>query len=259
MRHSAVATHFQLLTSNLPACMRAFRASIIVLLVAARGAAAQAPSLAHARQLFDARSYDAARVELLALAQAAPFDAAPHLYLGRIAQTQGDAGEALRQLERCVALNERNASCHFFIGEVLGTSAARASKLRLPFLARRTKREFDRAVELDPDYLDARMGLIQYYLRAPGFLGGSVDKARVQATEITRRSALRGALASGAVAEHQQDLGAAEALFLAAIAAQPDSGVGYRVLAALYTRSRRYAEASATLGKLEERTRSREQ
>lgn len=214
--------------------------------------------MAHARQLFDARSYDSARVELLALAQAAPLDAAPHLYLGRIAQAQGDGDEALRRLERCVALDERAAPCHFFIGAVLGTSAARTSKFRLPLLARRTKREFDRAVELDPDYLDARMGLIQYYLRAPGFLGGSVEQARTQAAEISRRSALRGALAWGAVAEHQEDLGAAEAFFIQAIAAQPDSGVGYRVLAALYTRGGRGAEASATLARLDERRKARE-
>ncbi len=213
-------------------------------------AAQQPPSLAHARQLFEVRNYDAARSEYAALAQSMPRDATPALFLGRIAQAQRDDGEALRQFERCVVIDERNASCHFFIGEVLGTAAATTSRIKLPFLAKRARTSLERAVELDPDFLDARMGLIQYRLLAPGFLGGSVERAREQAAEIEKRSRLRGALAWGAIADRGKDLRTAEAEFLKAIAAEPDSAVGYNVLTNLYARQKRWDEAFATMERL---------
>jgi hypothetical protein len=46
------------------------------------------------------------------------------------------------------------------------------------------KKKFEQAVELNPENFDARMGLLQFYLMAPGIMGGSKDKAREQAGEI---------------------------------------------------------------------------
>ena len=46
----------------------------------------------------------------------------------------------------------------------------------------------------DPDLLDARDALLKYDLAAPGFLGGSISKARDQATEIARRDSAYGRL-----------------------------------------------------------------
>jgi len=62
----------------------------------------------------------------------------------------------------------------------------RSSVLIQPFLALKVKQHFERAVELNPDNLDARADLKEYYEKAPGFLGGSVEKARQQAEEIAK-------------------------------------------------------------------------
>jgi hypothetical protein len=59
-------------------------------------------------------------------------------------------------------------------------------------LARHTRDELERAVELDPNHLDARWGLVQYYALAPGYLGGSEEKARQEAEEISKRDAALG-------------------------------------------------------------------
>src|SRR4030095_5986961 len=69
-----------------------------------------------------------------------------------------------------------------------------------------------KAVELDPENLDARADLINFYLIAPGFMGGSVDKAREQAGEIAKRDAVRGATARANIAVDQKDPAAAERL-----------------------------------------------
>lgn len=208
------------------------------------------PALAHARQLFDARNLDAARAEFAALARATPTDAIPVLYLGKIALSQNDNDEAVRQLEHCVAIEEQNAECHLWLGNALGTSAQHASKFRQPFLARRTKTEFERAVALDPASVDARMGLVQFYMLAPGFMGGSMDKAREQVAEVEKHSKLRGALGVGMLADHDKDLKSTEAAYQRAIVAAPDSAAGYYALVNLLAREKRWNEAFATLDQL---------
>ena len=99
------------------------------------------------------------------------------LYLGKIALTQGDIDGSIRQLEQCVKIDDSNAECLAWLGNALGSAAQRANKLKLPVLAKRTKKEFDRAVELDPGNIEGRSGELQYYMHAHGFLGGSMGKA----------------------------------------------------------------------------------
>ena len=62
-------------------------------------------------------------------------------------------------------------------------------------LAPRIRAHFERAVELDADYLDARKRLVDFYTQAPGFMGGGLDKARAQVAEIERIDAHEGRVA----------------------------------------------------------------
>ena len=48
----------------------------------------------------------------------------------------------------------------------------------------RAKAECEKAVALDPKYVEARFGLVQFYTAAPGIMGGSYEKAFEQAKEI---------------------------------------------------------------------------
>ena len=231
--------------------MRTFLASVALATVLAPTARSQgAPSLAHAKQHFDARNWDAAKQEYTVLARSIPGDAAPAYYLGRIAIQQGDTDDGIRQFERCVAIDDKNAECHAWLGNALGMSAPRTNKFKLPFLVKRTKKEFDRAIDLDPTNLDGRMGEMQYYLYAPGMFGGSIEKAREQAAEIDRHDKLRGAIASGVIADHEKDANAGEAAYQRAIAVAPDSVAGYNGLANLYVRVARWTEAFATLDRI---------
>lgn len=209
-----------------------------------------APSLAQAKQQYDARNLDAAKQEYAALARTMPTDVTPVLYLGKIALAQGDVDESIRQFEQCVKIDDTNAECHAWLGNALGNAAQHANKFKLPFLAKRTKKEFDRAVDLDPGNIEGRSGELQYYMHAPGFLGGSMDKAREQAAEIDRRNKLRGALAYAQLAEHEKNTADAEAAYQRAIAAAPDSVVGYNGLVNLYASEKRWTDAFATLDRI---------
>jgi tetratricopeptide (TPR) repeat protein len=111
--------------------------------------------------------------------------------------------------------------------------------------------QFESAVALDPDNVEARLDLVQYYLVAPGLMGGSRDKAKAQVAEIAKRSAFKGHLAAAGVAEDAHDFGGAEREYRSAIADFPDSAaVAAYALGLMYQRAKQYDSAFATFEQL---------
>ena len=145
----------------------------------------------------------------------------------------GRITEGVASLEEAVRADPNNAVYHFWLGRAYGEQAETASKIRLLRIAGRAKASFERAVQLAPDYLDGREGLMQYYLQAPGIAGGSVEKARQQAREIATRNPYRGALALVSVARKDKDQGSVVRAFDSAIAQFPDSAGLYNALLAV--------------------------
>jgi len=115
--------------------------------------------------------------------------------------------------------------------------------LRQPGLARKTKAAWERAIELDSDNLDARSDLIQYYVQAPGFLGGSTTKAHEQAEEIRKRNPLRGNLELGALFYREKKLADAEKAYLAAAKEKSDRHVGEYSLGVFYQNTGAFEKA----------------
>jgi len=90
-------------------------------------------------------------------------------------------------------------------------------------MAGKVRDEFAKAVQLDPNLLDARFGLMEFYLRAPGFMGGDEGKAREQANEIRKRDAFSGHRAFASLAAAKKDMNAARAEYIAAVRENPTS------------------------------------
>ena len=160
---------------------------------------------------------------------------------------KADAAE--KQFERAVAADPKNGTYHLWLGNAVGQQTTTASTVRQPFMARRVKAEFERAVALDPELLDARDGLIQFYLMAPGFMGGSDAKAREQQREIAKRNAFRGHLAAATVAWAGKDTLGTERAMRAAIAAAPDSA---RTVITLAQRQAGWGRVPAAFATLDE-------
>ncbi len=97
---------------------------------------------------------------------------------------------SLPALQRCTEKRPAAAgvaACSYALGRVYGQQAMAASVFKMPGLASKTKEQFLQAVELDPMLFEARSGLTQFYLMAPGFAGGSVDKAKALAADAQAR------------------------------------------------------------------------
>ena len=192
--------------------------------------------------LVNEQKYDEARAEAQALiAKNASDDVALHC-MGRVYTAMDKAGDAAGWFEKAIKANDKVSVHHLWLGNSIGEQAQHASKLKQPFLARRMKSEFEKAVELDPTSIDGRHGLIQFYSQAPGVMGGSLDKAKEQAREIEKLNAVRGHLEMGQLLENKdKDLAGAEREYTAAMTASPDSIFGYNGLASFYRRQKKYA------------------
>lgn len=147
--------------------------------------------------------------------------AAVAFQIGRAAEQKRDVEKAENWYAKAVELAPRNSAYHFALGRMYGQHAMNANILKQASLARKTKSEFERAVELDGSNLDARSALIDYYLMAPGIMGGSEEKAIEQAKEIEKRDSLKGAGALGRVHQHRRENASAEKLYRQAIASHP--------------------------------------
>jgi tetratricopeptide (TPR) repeat protein len=85
--------------------------------------------------------------------------------------------EAVKQAEQCVAARAADARCHVVLGKALGAKALNGGMMSAMSYAGTIRDSFKKGVELDPRNLDARFSLMQFYLVAPGIMGGGSSKA----------------------------------------------------------------------------------
>lgn len=135
--------------------------------------------------------------------KAAPGDPQATLALGFAVLSQGSPAqqeEAVPLAEACVKAHPDAGECHYMLGNLLGAQAMRGGMLKAMGLAGRIRESFAKAVELEPEVFNHRVGLMQFYLNAPGIAGGGVDKARelarsTEAKQPEQARALRGMIA----------------------------------------------------------------
>lgn len=215
-----------------------------VALAAIIAPSARGQSLDAGIKLFEAKRYAEAKA---VFAPVAGKSAEAAYYMGRIAVSENDTDKATEWFEKATKLNPNSSVYVDWYGRALGDQAVTASKFKLPFLAPKIKHAFEKAVALDPNNLDAREDLIQYYLQAPGFVGGSKQKAREMATEIKRINPYRGGYVLASVCNADKDVVCTERELIAVNKAYPDSAGSYAQLAAFYANQKQFDKAWAIL------------
>jgi tetratricopeptide (TPR) repeat protein len=160
-------------------------------------------------------------------------------------------GPAGGEFERASRAEPNVAIFHFWFGRATGEQAQRANPIRQPGLARRTKGEFEKAVALDSSYIAPREGLLRYYLAAPGFLGGSIDNARLQATAIAKLSPYRGGIAHANVAFAAKDTAGLIRAHEELVVQFPDSATPYLALLNVQVTRKQWVQAWSAVDRLE--------
>jgi len=113
-----------------------------------------------------------------------PSDAEAQWLLSRVRLAYHDADGALAHAEKSVALAPKNADYQWQLAQVVGELASNASVFKQIGLAKRFKREAEAVLSIDAKHTGAMIGLMEFYYRAPGIVGGDKKKAEAIPDQI---------------------------------------------------------------------------
>jgi len=151
----------------------------------------------------------------------------------------GDWDRSVSACQKAVNLEPNNSQYHLWLGRAYGEKADHSSFLSAAGLAKKLRGEFERAVALDPNNVDARTDLAEFYLEAPGIVGGGQDKARAQAHILNKLNPSKAHWLMARLAEKDKDSISAEREYRAALEGSHGSADGWLDLAIFYRRARR--------------------
>jgi tetratricopeptide (TPR) repeat protein len=154
--------------------------------------------------------------------------------------------------ERARKLDSQKSVYHMWLGRVYGEKADRAGvSFAAAGLAKKVRTSFERAVELDPTNWEARVNLAEFYLDAPGIMGGGKDKARAQADALLPINPGMAHWVLARIASKEKDNAGAEREYRAAITASHSGTRAWFDLASFLFHTNRLDEMEQTLRTLE--------
>lgn len=209
-----------------------------------------------AEKLFNQGKYEAAKPLFEAVITENPKDLRTLEYLGDIAGHNKFWDKAMEYYGKLKKLNPSEADYHYKFGGCLGMKAKESNKFKALGMIDDIKSSFEKAIQLNPNHIEARWALIELYLQLPGIVGGSERKAQKYAGELLKISPVDGYLAKGHIAEYFSRYKDAEANYNKAIAVS-GSKTSYKKLADLYKNKMNQPEKAKTvLENYQERTKS---
>jgi tetratricopeptide (TPR) repeat protein len=163
--------------------MRGFLVFLLALGVSVGSVSARTPEWDRGHELYQRTEY----AQALAVLDRIPSKDVETLQLiGQCHFMQGDYKQAGDAFEKALDLAPRSSELHRLLGDVYGRRAETGSVFTAPGNARKAHQYFEQAVALDPNNREAVATLFQYYLEAPGFMGGGLDKAESLIVHLTR-------------------------------------------------------------------------
>jgi len=142
-----------------------------------------------------------------------PDDPSLQFLLGQSYYQLRDFTRSAAGLERAAQLAPKNSEIHDWLGKSYGRKAEESIFLSAMTWARKAHREFEIAVELDPQNFEAQRDLIRYEMNAPGLVSGGDDKALKHIDALEKIDPIQGQLARGEFFATKNKVPEADALF----------------------------------------------
>jgi len=153
-----------------------------------------------------------------------PTDAASFNLLCRAYYSYGDWDKGISACEKAVALEPTNSLYHLWLGRIYGEKADNSNVFTAGSLAKKVHTEFETAVRLNPENVEARSDLSEFYVEAPGMMGGGTDKAEAQAQALEKLFPAKAHWIRARIAEKKKDYPTAEKEYHEAIQSRDNSG-----------------------------------
>jgi tetratricopeptide (TPR) repeat protein len=183
----------------------------------------QETGLEAGRRAYDASDYARAIQSLQAAAAKEPQNGDVQLLLAKSYLELQEHDPAIKSAERAVAIDGQNSVYHEWLGRAYGEKADHAGWFSAISLAKKTRKEFETAVQLDGKNYSARQALIEFDCSAPGLVGGGEEKALQQIRQLAELDAAEGHYATGNCRRQKKDFAAADAEFTKALESDPKS------------------------------------
>ncbi len=186
---------------------------------------------------------------LSGLLQQYPQNAELRNWLGKTCLKLRRWDDAILHFSKAVELDPKDGMRHLWLGRAYGSKADHASFLSAFGLAREVRKEFETAAQLSPDNTDIRFDLLEYYVEAPGIVGGGRDKAEAQAKEIARLSPRLGHSARAEIYEKGKEFDRAQEQLVQATLKFPKDAGAFLDLANFLLRHRMFGPAETAAQK----------
>ena len=135
----------------------------------------------------------------------------------------GDYKRATEFLEKAVASSSANSDYELWLGRAWGRRAETSGWLTAGVHASKARQCFEKAIALDPHNREAKNDLFAFYLNAPGFLGGGIERAEALAKSIANERPPEYESEEAQIADRKKDSAAAEAHLRRAMELAPDA------------------------------------
>jgi Flp pilus assembly protein TadD len=138
-------------------------------------------------------------------------DAANYLLSGKNYFMLGDYQRAIQVLEKALVSSPDSSEFHLWLGRAWGRRAETSSWMMAGVHALKARQYLEKAVALDPRNREARNDLFDFYLNAPGFLGGGLERAAASAETIATERPPEYEFEEAQLSDRRKDYPAAEA------------------------------------------------
>src|SRR2546429_508804 len=183
----------------------------------------QEAELEAGRRAYEASDYAKAILALQAAAAKEPQNGDVQLLLAKSYLELQEYDPAIKSAEKAVAIDPQNSVYHEWLGRAYGEKADHASLFSAISLAKKTRKEFETAIQLDGKNFSARQALIEFDCSAPGIVGGGEDKALPQIKQLAEMDAAEGHYAAGNCRRQKRDFPVADEEFGKALGSNPKS------------------------------------
>ena len=166
--------------------MKSFINAVLMLLFFVSFLFSQNDRIQEVKKFIEQREYDLAKPILEFLYEENEDNPEVNYWFAVLSLRQNNYDDAIDYLDVAIEGDKTNYLYYNMLGNAYGMKAQNAGIFKAAFAAPKAKSNWEKAVELKPDYLNAKQALFQYYLRAPGIMGGDDEKAKEIALDFLK-------------------------------------------------------------------------